>query len=126
MKIPQFLMLASALAVAMIFFGYILVQLFSLPYSSTAVSLAIIVSLIPTLLAYILTYRGLDKDTMHFVGFLATGMIGKMLIGILSIVLVALQFEAVRNEYVVTYILAYFAFTTFEVYGLFRKLRPKI
>lgn len=95
------------------------------PYEQVSMIAAILVALFPTFVAYSLTYMGLDKDTTRFVGYLAVGMFGKMLIGILSIVLVAVQFKEVRDEYVVTYIIAYFTFTSFEVYGLIRRLRPK-
>lgn len=78
----------------------------------------------PTLLAYSITYMGLDKDTSRFVGFLLTGMLGKMLVGVLAIILVALRFREVRNEFVVAYLIGYFVFSAFEVYGLIRKLRP--
>ena len=125
MKIPQFLTLITFVALGLMAAGYLVVTGLGWPYSANAVLIAILVALLPTLAAYTLTYLGLDKDTTHFVGYLAVGMLGKMLIGILSILLVAVQFEAVRDEYVVTYIIAYFVFTSFEVYGLIRKLRPK-
>lgn len=95
-----------------------------LSYSLPAVFAAIGVAFFPTLLAYSITYLGLDKDTSRFVGFLLTGMLGKMLVGILAIIFVALRFRPVRDEFVVAYMVAYFVFTAFEVYGLIRKLRP--
>ncbi|MEO0584125.1 MAG: hypothetical protein AAF135_18065 [Bacteroidota bacterium] len=49
-----------------------------------------------------------------------------MLIGIVFVVIVALQFPEVKVEYVVSYMVAYFTFTGFEVYALMRKLRPKL
>ena len=125
MKISRFMVLASAVAVAMIFFTYLLIQGLALPYRFDSAVVAILVAFFPTLLAYSLTYMGLDKDTTRFVGFLGTGMLGKMIIGVLSIILVHTKFREIRDEYVVTYIIAYFIFTAFEVYGLIRKLRPK-
>jgi hypothetical protein len=125
MKIPQFLTIVPFIALGLMSLGYLAIAGLGWPYDTKAVLAAVLVALLPTLAAYTLTYQGLDKDTTHFIGYLAAGMLGKMLIGILSILLVAVQFEEVRNEYVVTYILAYFVFTSFEVYGLIRKLRPK-
>ena len=43
---------------------------------------------------------------------------------VITIVVVALRFPEVRNEYVAGFMLAYMVFTSFEVYGLIRKLRP--
>ncbi len=125
MKIDRFILIATALAAAMFFLCYGFVTWLDTSYHLGAIGAAIVVALIPTWLAYALTYMGLDKDTTRFVGFLASGMLGKMLIGVLAIVLVAVQFKEVRDEYVVTYIISYFVFTAFEVYGLIRKLRPK-
>jgi hypothetical protein len=125
MKIPQFIFWTIVTALGLGASASLVIAGFGWPYSKIAVLLAVLVALLPTLLAYTLTWLGLDKNTTHFLGFLAAGMLGKMLVGILSILLVAVQFEAVRDEYVVTYIIAYFVFTSFEVYGLIRKLRPK-
>lgn len=86
--------------------------------------IAILLAYIPTMIAYSLSYTGLEKDTTKFVGFLLTGMLAKMLVGIIAIVVFAVSFKMYRNEFVVTYMVSYFIFTGFEVYGLIRKLRP--
>ncbi len=125
MKIGRFVLLASALAVVLIIVSYFFIESMALPYHFGSVVVAILVAYFPTLLAYSLTYMGLDKNTSQFVGYLGTGMIGKMLIGVLSIILVHTKFRELRDPYVVTYIIAYFIFTAFEVFGLIRKLRPK-
>ncbi|MCI4670827.1 MAG: hypothetical protein MRZ79_22015 [Bacteroidia bacterium] len=88
-----------------------------------AVVIATLVAFLPTIVAYSITYSGLEKETTAFIGRLLGGMLVKMLIGVLSIVLVALQFREIRDEYVVSYMISYFVFTGFEVYGLMRKLR---
>jgi drug/metabolite transporter (DMT)-like permease len=125
MKIPQFIILIAIVALVIMAVGYGAVVGLEWPYQPHAILSAVGVALFPTILAYSLTFQGLDKDTTRFIGFLGVGMLGKMLIGILSILFVAVQFKEVRDEYVVTYIIAYFVFTSFEVYGLIRKLRPK-
>lgn len=93
-------------------------------YSFVAVLIALITSLLTTWVAYSVTYSGLEKNTNQFVALLLTGMLAKMLVGIIAILVVALRFEPVMPEYVVAYFIGYFLFTGFEVYGLIRKLRP--
>ncbi|MEL6628650.1 MAG: hypothetical protein AAFQ83_10920 [Bacteroidota bacterium] len=94
--------------------------------SFAAIAIAALVAFLPTLVAYTLTYTGLRQETKGFIGFLMGGMLLKMLIGIVFVVIVALQFPEVKVEYVVSYMVAYFTFTGFEVYALMRKLRPKL
>jgi len=116
-------MVATAVAVALIILGYLFTTLLSLTYPFLVVVAAILTAYLPTLPAYALTYMSLDKDTTHFIGSLGAGMLGKMLLGILAIILVATQFPEMRNPFVVTFIISYFVFTAFEVYGLISKLR---
>ncbi|WNJ21395.1 hypothetical protein [Pontibacter sp. G13] len=122
MKISRFVPILSIVAAALVGLAFAFVA--GTDYSMIAIGLAILVAFVPTIFAYIITYWGLDKDSKRFMGFLLTGMMAKMLVGILSIVLVAIRFSHVRNEYVVAYMVSYFVFTAFEVYGLIRKLRP--
>ena len=117
------MIVATAVAVALIVLGYFFLTVLSLSVPFLVVLAAILTAYFPTLLAYSLTYMGLDKDTSKFVGFLGAGMLGKMLIGVLAIILVATQFEDLRDPFVVTFIISYFVFTAFEVYGLISKLR---
>lgn len=124
MPIPRFLLLLCLLGLGLAGAAYAVVVGLAPAYSVVAVLAAIGIAFFPTMLAYSITYLGLDKDTSRFVGFLLTGMLGKMLIGILAIILVAIRFRPVRDEFVVAYMVAYFVFTAFEVYGLIRKLRP--
>ncbi len=113
----------SLIAIILVFVGYLTVRYLILQQRSfAAVGIATTVAFFPTVIAYALTYTGLNKNTSGFLSLLMTGMLAKMFVGILSIVVVALRFPAVRDEYVVTYIIAYFVFTGFEVYSLLRKL----
>ncbi|RMG68399.1 MAG: hypothetical protein D6722_11805 [Bacteroidetes bacterium] len=124
MSIPRFILVLSVVGLLLAGAAFLTVQYLAPAYSLLAVLLATAMAFFPTLLAYSITYMGLDKDTSRFVGFLLTGMLGKMLVGVLAIILVALRFREVRNEFVVAYLIGYFVFSAFEVYGLIRKLRP--
>lgn len=84
---------------------------------------AILVSFITGGLAYIITYQGLDKSTRQFSAMLVLGMFSKLLIGLIGVLVVAVEFKPMLKSYVATYMLTYFVFTAFEVYGLMRKLR---
>lgn len=92
--------------------------------SFLAVIIAVLVSYGTTIVAYMATFSGLNKKTNTFISYMFTGMIAKMFTGLITIVVVALRFPEVRNEYVVAFMLAYMVFTSFEVYGLIRNLRP--
>ncbi|GAB4410035.1 MAG: hypothetical protein OHK0039_14140 [Bacteroidia bacterium] len=124
MPISRFILLVTAVALLLLLAAWGMQAVLPGSYSLLAMGCAIAIAYVPTLLAYTLSYMGLDKDTSGFVGFLLTGMLSKMLAGLISVLIVALRFRPVRDEYVVVYIIAYFIFTGFEVYGLIRKLRP--
>lgn len=126
LKPVRFIPILAAVAIILVFVGYLVVEYLILQQRSfAAVGIATAIAFFPTIIAYTLTYSGLDKSTTGFIGLLLTGMFAKMVIGIMAIVVVALRFRPVRDEFVVTYIIAYFLFTGFEVYSLLRKLRPK-
>lgn len=124
MKIPVFIRWVSLIALFCVTMAYIVVTFAWPQFFFPVILIAIMLAYIPTMIAYSLTYTGLEKDTTKFVGFLLTGMLAKMLVGIIAIVVVAVSFKVYRNEFVVTYMASYFIFTGFEVYGLIRKLRP--
>lgn len=84
---------------------------------------AIAIALITTLVAYFINSPNLLKANVNFISAMLAGMGLKMIIGLISIIIVALKFQPVLIEYVVAYIISYFIFTAFEVYGLMRKLR---
>lgn len=123
MKIGRFFILILLVELVLIFIGYLFTHFLILQRNFAAVVVATLVSFFPTFIAYTITLSGLEKDTSGFINRLLGGMLVKMLIGVLFIVLVALQFREVRDEYVVSYMISYFVFTGFEVYGLMRKLR---
>ncbi|MDX1906942.1 MAG: hypothetical protein SF053_07885 [Bacteroidia bacterium] len=125
MSVIRFWTWSSLIAAALLAIGWLLVTGLMPQYSPYAVLVAVLVAWVPALIAYAITYPGLEQNMTGFVGRLLGGMAAKMLTGIMTIVVVAVAFKAQRNEYVVTYILAYFIFTGFEVYSLMRKLRPQ-
>ena len=125
MSIPRFITIILLLIIVLTGVGYLIAQRYG--YEPLAVVVAISLSGLLTMVAYTLSYKGLDKkEPTTFVAYLLTGMFAKMLVGILTVILIALEYKEIVSEYVVSFFLAYFIFTAFEVYGLMRKLRAKI
>ena len=123
MKIPQFILFSSLILVLLVALVYVL-HIYWIPQTSQmAMFVAIIVSFSTGLLAYILNYTGLEAETRRFMTGVVVAMFTKMLVGIFVVVVVAVSYEDVVKEYVITYFFSYFIFTAFEVYGLMRKLR---
>lgn len=119
------MLFASLIFLGLIGAGYAFVAGIAPEKNFLAVLVAFLVTFVTTLLAYTVTYLGLDKKTNTFVGMLLTGMVVKMLVGLLTIVVVALRYKPIQPEYVTAFLVGYMVFTAFEVYGLIRKLRPK-
>lgn len=123
MKIPRFFLFFSLIALGLFILGYFLNTYWVPQTSRMAIFTAILVSFITGGLAYVLTYTGLEKGNQRFITGLIVGMISKMFVGVIILLIVIVQYRPVVKEYVVSYLLAYFIFTAFEVYGLMRKLR---
>ncbi|RMG27859.1 MAG: hypothetical protein D6730_06275 [Bacteroidetes bacterium] len=123
MKIPRFILLSTGLALLLLAVLSLLSRYWIPQYSLLAMCAATAVSFVSTIFAYSITYMGLRQHTRNFIGFMMAGMLAKMLAGMLSVIIVAIQFRSVRNEYIVMFFISYFIFTGFEVYGLMRKLR---
>ena len=49
----------------------------------------------------------------------------KLLIGLVAVAIVVLMDRSMVSEFVVSFFLSYFVFTSFEVYSLMRSLRPE-
>jgi len=94
-------------------------------YSPFAVGAAVLVAWLTGVVAYVIIYRALEKETKKFIGALFGGMLGKLLIGMLSVLLVAFFDRRVINEFVIVFFTGYFLFTAFEVNALMRKLRAE-
>jgi hypothetical protein len=123
-KIRRFIAFSSLIAVIYALIAWLVTRSMAPDYSFVSVFIALITSMLTTWVAYAVTYSGLEKNTNQFVALLLTGMLAKMLVGIITILVVSLRFKPVMPEYVVAYFIGYFLFTGFEVYGLIRKLRP--
>jgi len=76
-----------------------------------------------TLAAYVFSYLGITRNEKQFVTLFLIGMGIKMGVGIISVLGVGLVRKSVLPEYVIAFFVSYFVLTTFEVYGLIRKLR---
>lgn len=124
MSVKKFVLVVTIALVVLLASSYGMLQLLDPSRSFLAVAIAVLVSYGTTLIAYVATFTGLDKKTNTFISYMLTGMVAKMFAGLITIVVVALRFPEVRNEYVAAFMLAYMVFTSFEVYGLIRKLRP--
>ena len=81
------------------------------------------VNFLLTSVAYAIVAKGLEKRPMQFTGYVMGGMMVKMMVGIAVILAVGLRFKEHLLSYALTFVITYFAFTGFEVYGLIRKLR---
>lgn len=110
--------------IGLIVLSYLIWKYAPLAASYPAISIAIFISFVTTLVAYALTYMGLEKQTGQFTLLLLSGIGAKMLVGLVAPLVVALAFKPVVIEFVIAYFISYFIFTAFEVYGLMRKLRP--
>ncbi len=124
MEVKKFVLVLTIALVVLLAVSYGMLELLNPEKSFLAVAIAVLVSYGTTLVAYVATFSGLDKKTNTFISYMLTGMVAKMFAGLITIVVVALRFPEVRNEYVAAFMLAYMVFTSFEVYGLIRKLRP--
>lgn len=124
MEVKKFVLVLTIALAVLLLVSYGMLELLDPTRSFLAVAIAVLVSYGTTLIAYVATFSGLDKKTNTFISYMLTGMVAKMFAGLITIVVVALRFPEVRNEYVAAFMLAYMVFTSFEVYGLIRKLRP--
>jgi hypothetical protein len=94
------------------------------PGSLTYVYIAILLSSVSGIVAYLIVYNGLQKSIRMFTSYIMGSMMAKMMIGLMSITLIALKFKGFATTYVLSYFFCYFIFTSFEVYALMRNLRP--
>jgi hypothetical protein len=85
---------------------------------------AIVLSAVSSIVAYTIVSSGIQQRIPLFTTYIIGSMLAKMMLGILSITVVALKFKTHSTTYVLSYFSCYFIFTGFEVYALMRKLRP--
>lgn len=91
--------------------------------SQIGINAGIGISWISGLAAYAFIIMGIDKNIKKFFFFLMSGMGAKMIMGILSVLVVALFYKPMQKEYVFSFFISYFIFTAFEVLALVLKLR---
>lgn len=123
MPVPRFALLCTLITAILIIAGVTLTQHLWPQYNGYGVAVALLVAFFSTLIAYYLTFVGIDKQARQFTTLFLLGMGAKMVVGIVSVLVVALFFKDFLSEYVVAFFLGYFILTGFEVYGLIRKLR---
>lgn len=122
MKIRLFSLFSIGLTALLLAIGYVLAQ--TQGYAFAAIAPAILLSFITTLISYILTFPTLEKKFIYFLYAVLGSMMGKMFLGICSILIIALYFKEWKMVYVISYFFSYFLYTFFEVYALMRNLRP--
>jgi hypothetical protein len=110
-------MAALLLAVWAISAGW---PVYQFPYFAAGLALG----WVPTLITYLLVTPALTSKIHYLLGRLLAGMMGKMLAGIVGIIAVALTANEQLAPFSIAFLISYFIFTGFEVYGLIRKLRP--
>ena len=123
MSIARFILFSLLIAAFLVLTAYVAQQYWLPSISFPAMSVAVLISLLTTNLAYSINFKNLFKGNRSFISALLVAMTSKMIIGIISILYVAIQYTDQIKEYVTAYFLSYFAFTAFEVYSLMRKLR---
>ncbi len=123
MRIPLFALLTGVVTVLLSILTVWLVQNVYPQYNMYSAIGGVVVMFVMTLAAYILSYQGISRNSRQFTMLFLSGMGIKMGIGIISVLIVGLIAKDILSEYVVAFFLSYFVLTTFEVYGLIRKLR---
>jgi len=122
-SIARFLSFSLLLGAFLVLTAYVAQQFWLPQISFHAMAIAVFISFITTALAYSINYNNLFKGNRSFMSALVLAMGSKMIIGIISVLIAAVQYTDQIKEYVVAYFLSYFIFTAFEVYSLMRKLR---
>ena len=85
---------------------------------------AIILGWVMSVGAYIMVFPSLDKPFRVFTAMLLSSTMLRLLLGILTVLLIALLKKEWLKIYVVTFFIGYFIFVGFEVYTFMRNLRP--
>ncbi len=93
-------------------------------YNFKIMLIALFLSYISTLGVFILSYNVINKSFKLFMYAVLGSMIAKMALGIFFVILVGIKFKPHILPFVATYFFSYFLFTSFEVWGLMRNLRP--
>lgn len=88
------------------------------------VSVAIGLSGISGIIAFLITYSGIKTKIRSFMNYLMGGMLAKLFIGIITVSVVAIKAGPFSMLFVLAYFFAYILFTSFEVFALMRNLRP--
>lgn len=103
------------------------IAIFILPplavYSQKAILGAVILSYVSTMGVFFASHSVLQKSFRQFMYAVLGAMMGKMFLGIISVLVVAVLYKDVKKEYVFACFFSYFLFTAIEVYGLMRNLR---
>ncbi len=123
MGIARFTLITGIISFILSALGAWIVYRFLPQYNLYATVGGVLVMFVMTLAAYILAYRGISRNARQFTALFLSGMGIKMMLGIISVLIIGLLAKEILSEYVVSFFLSYFVLTTFEVYGLIRKLR---
>jgi hypothetical protein len=94
------------------------------PGSYTFICIAILISALSGIVAYAIVKNGIERSIRLFTSYIIGSMLAKFMIGLSSIMVIALKFKGYVTVYVLSYFFCYFIFTSFEVYTLMRNLRP--
>jgi hypothetical protein len=125
MHTAKYILLSLVIGLVMVGLGVAITTFVYPEYNALAISVAVLVSMTSGILAYLMVRSRLNADGKTFMGAIMVGMLIKMLIGLTSVLIVALSFRPVVREYVAVFFLSYFVFTAFEVYALMRNLRSE-
>lgn len=125
MKIITYIFAALGIAILLAGTGFALTQYALTDYSPIAVVGAVVTGLLLTIFGYAKMSKGLQKPAKDFFKSISIGMFLKLILGLIGVLIVALAFPQVIDEYVIVFFISYLIFTAFEVYTLMRSLRPE-
>lgn len=117
----RFSIVLTALAVGLV------IAIFTFPalaaHNQMAILAAVLLSYVSTMAVFFVSFSTLHKSFRQFMYAVLGAMMGKMFLGIISVLVVAVLYKDMKKEYVFAYFFSYFLFTAIEVYGLMRNLR---
>jgi F0F1-type ATP synthase assembly protein I len=120
-NVRTFITWAAGIAALLLAAAYLISR--SGAYAFGALAGGLLVGWLPANLAYWAVYARLRDRIPRLMGSIMGSMFGKMILGIAAIVAVAMLARPQLAPFAVSFLVSYFIFTAFEVYGLMTNLR---
>lgn len=94
-------------------------------YSELAISAGILIPMLLSIVSFFVVKSNLQAPGKQFMTSLTVGMMLKMFLGLGAVLIVALTFHNIIDEFVISFFIGYAIFTAFEVSALMRNLRAE-